>query len=76
MSSEIKDGSNVLELGCGPGHLSEKILINMPNTRIVCIEGEKKFVKMAKTRLSTFIESGRLQVVQGDSKTSMLTTLS
>jgi ubiquinone/menaquinone biosynthesis C-methylase UbiE len=52
MELGLSDGMSIVELGSGPGFLTEKILEKFPDLRITCIEMDPIFVDYARTYLS------------------------
>ncbi len=48
----LKDGMNILEIGSGPGFLTEKLLIEFPNIGITCVEKDNSLVSFAQENLS------------------------
>ena len=45
----------IVDLGCGPGNISEKLAIKWPNTEVVGIDGSKEMILRAEynKRIST-----------------------
>ncbi len=57
----LKDGMRVLEIGMGPGYVTEQLLKDYPNLEIVGIDINSRFVDLAKKRFKhdprvTFVE--------------------
>ncbi len=46
-----KDKIKILDLGCGTGNLSQKLLLAYPNARISCVDMAENMLKMAKAKL-------------------------
>jgi tRNA (cmo5U34)-methyltransferase len=46
-----KDRLRIVDLGCGTGNLSKKLILTYPNARIICIDMADNMLKMAKTKL-------------------------
>ena len=42
----------IVDLGCGPGNISEKLAIKWPNTEVVGIDGSKEMILRAEYNLS------------------------
>ena len=42
----------IVDLGCGPGNISEKLAIKWPNTDVVGIDGSKEMILRAEYNLS------------------------
>ena len=40
----------IVDLGCGPGNISEKLAIKWPNTEVVGIDGSKEMILMAELK--------------------------
>tara|TARA_B100000900_G_scaffold87262_1_gene70875 strand:- start:964 stop:1653 length:690 start_codon:yes stop_codon:yes gene_type:complete len=47
----------IVDLGCGPGNISEKLSINWPDTSVLGIDGSKEMIYKAKSRRSLQEES-------------------
>lgn len=54
--------TNILDIGCGPGHVSEQILLRNTVCHITCIDAQPRMIKAAKTRLSQFIAGKRAEL--------------
>lgn len=54
----------LLEVACGPGHYSERLLVAMPRLSIVCVEIEPRFIAQSTARLRRF--GRRFRAVRGD----------
>lgn len=48
----LEDGMKVLEVGCGPGFVTEQLIKNLPKSKITAIDFDKKLLTNAK-QLST-----------------------
>jgi len=46
-----RDGQSILELGCGPGWITEKLLEAFPNSRISALDHNPAMVEFARARL-------------------------
>ena len=44
----LRDGMNVLVVGCGPGHYAAALLAALPSLRITCVEREPSFVRQGR----------------------------
>ena len=78
MMVEVLDGGlasrgRVLDLGCGTGSLSERILDHFPRVRIVAIDRDPLLLKIGRTALGTF--GGRLTWIDTDLRDSRWTKL-
>jgi ubiquinone/menaquinone biosynthesis C-methylase UbiE len=60
----LKDGMSVLELGSGPGFLTEQLLALVPNSSITCVEIDRTLLDQAEQRLH-HKASQRLRFVEG-----------
>lgn len=47
----IKDGSKILDLGCGPGFYTEKLLNEFSKSKIVALDSDKYLIEFAKKML-------------------------
>jgi len=55
----LRDGMSVLDLGCGPGHFTERLVNELPNASITALDADGASLEQARRRL------GRRRVVQG-----------
>ena len=46
----ISSNDLIVDLGCGPGNISEKLSKEWPNTSVIGIDGSKEMIKMAMIR--------------------------
>ena len=46
--SGIKEGMSILEIGSGPGYVTEQIKKSFPNNPIVCVEPSQRLLEIAK----------------------------
>ena len=46
----ITSNDLIVDLGCGPGNISEKLSKEWPNTSVIGIDGSKEMINMAKIR--------------------------
>ncbi|HET7528082.1 MAG TPA: methyltransferase domain-containing protein [Burkholderiaceae bacterium] len=56
----IRDGMSVLDMGCGPGHFTERLAGHLPDARITALDSEPRWLDLARRRLA-----GRALVVEG-----------
>jgi ubiquinone/menaquinone biosynthesis C-methylase UbiE len=56
----LRDGMAILEVGCGPGYVTEHLLEALPTSRITAIEIDAALAQQATDRLRTF---HRVQIV-------------
>jgi SAM-dependent methyltransferase len=54
----------LLEVSCGPGHFSERLLLALPRVSIVCVEIDARFVRESRRRLARF--GRRFRAIRGD----------
>jgi ubiquinone/menaquinone biosynthesis C-methylase UbiE len=48
----LRDGMAVLDLGCGPGHFTERLAQDLPNATITALDGEPRWLDLARQRLA------------------------
>jgi ubiquinone/menaquinone biosynthesis C-methylase UbiE len=56
--------SRVMDLGCGPGTLAEKMLATFPAMHVICSDGSDEMLKLARQRLASYGE--RVSYAQAD----------
>jgi SAM-dependent methyltransferase len=57
--SVFLDGrSRVMDLGCGPGTLAEKLLTAFPEISVICSDGSDEMLSLARQRLASFGKRG------------------
>jgi ubiquinone/menaquinone biosynthesis C-methylase UbiE len=61
----LHDGVSILELGSGPGFVTNKLLEMLPSSHITALEIDPMFIDLAKQYLGHAIKAGRLNIVQG-----------
>jgi SAM-dependent methyltransferase len=54
----------LLEVSCGPGHFSERLLGALPRVSIVCVEIDARFIRESRRRLARF--GRRFRAIRGD----------
>ncbi|WP_152396931.1 class I SAM-dependent methyltransferase [Paenibacillus guangzhouensis] len=59
----LQDGMKVLEVACGPGFMTEKLVENLPNSQITAIDIDQGLLDRAKGRLE-HVPAKRVQFVQ------------
>lgn len=47
----LRDGMSILDLGCGPGHFTERLAQWLPHARITAADAEARMLDAARTRL-------------------------
>lgn len=62
----LKDGMKILEVGSGPGFITEKLLKDYKNSHITALEINEDFIKYTKSHLKTEHDDNRLRLVHGD----------
>jgi ubiquinone/menaquinone biosynthesis C-methylase UbiE len=56
--------SRVMDLGCGPGTLAEKLLAVFPEMNVICSDGSDEMLRLARQRLDSF--GDRASFIQAD----------
>jgi ubiquinone/menaquinone biosynthesis C-methylase UbiE len=56
--------SRVMDLGCGPGTLAEKLLAVFPEMNVICSDGSDEMLRLARQRLDSF--GDRASLIQAD----------
>ena len=56
--------SRVMDLGCGPGTLAEKLLATFPDMHVICSDGSDEMLKLARQRLASY--GDRVSYAQAD----------
>ena len=51
----------IVDLGCGPGNISEKLAIKWPNTEVVGIDGSKEMILRAEYNKNISTEQKKLK---------------
>ena len=51
----------IVDLGCGPGNISEKLAINWPNTDVVGIDGSKEMISRAEYNKKISLNRSKLE---------------
>ena len=59
----LKDNSRILEIGSGPGFVTERLLDAFPRSNVVCLDIDDVMLKIAKKRLSHY---NRLSIIKGN----------
>lgn len=62
----LRDGMSILELGSGPGFVTEQLLALCPNSHVTCVEIDPDLVPRAEQYLQSRGLVGRYTIVQGD----------
>ena len=61
---ELPDGSYIVDICCGEGHLCEYLLENIPNINILAMDGDADMLQQTAARLARF--EGRFKTAQFD----------
>jgi len=56
LSVFVSGRSRVMDLGCGPGTLAEKLLAAFPAMHVICSDGSDEMLKLARQRLAAYGE--------------------
>ena len=51
----------IVDLGCGPGNISEKLSMKWPKALVIGIDGSKEMIRVAELNKTTSLNSGRLK---------------
>lgn len=51
---ERKEKLKIIDLGCGTGNLSKKLMLTYPNAHITCIDMAENMITMAKSKLKKY----------------------
>ncbi len=62
----LYDGMSILEVGSGPGFITEQLLTLCPNSRVTCVEIDQDLILPAERYLRSKDLEGRYTIVQGD----------
>ena len=62
LKNEINLGEEdlIVDLGCGPGNISEKLSIKWPRANVVGIDGSKEMILKAKSKRKNSLKRGKL----------------
>jgi len=58
----LVDGMSILEVGCGPGFVTERLLDMFPHSRVIAVEPDPGMSSLARNRLREFLGT-RLDIV-------------
>ena len=58
-----QESPRVLDLGCGTGNITEKVLKRFPDAKITCLDVSDKMIDIAKEKLSDY---DNIEYVNGD----------
>ncbi|MEO6458084.1 MAG: methyltransferase domain-containing protein [Chloroflexia bacterium] len=62
----LRDGMSILEVGSGPGFVTEQLLVLCPNSHITCVEIDPDLIMPAEQYLQSKGLGGRYAIIQGD----------
>ena len=68
----LKDNSEILEVGCGPGFYTKILLNSFPNSEITAADIDENFLKYADKRLDYKVYGDRVALVKDDVTKSAL----
>jgi len=54
LAAFIDGPARVMDLGCGPGTLAEKLLAAFPDMHVICSDGSEEMLKLARERLGSY----------------------
>ena len=75
----LNKGELIVDLGCGPGNISEKLSIQWPKASVIGIDGSKEMIRIAELNKKTSSNCGRLKnlsYICADIKTLKLSDIS
>lgn len=61
----LSDSSRILEIGSGPGFVTERLLNAFTRSHLVCLDIDEVMIDIAKKRLQNY-KTDRLSIIQGD----------
>src|SRR4051794_16883943 len=62
----LRDGMSILEVGSGPGFITEQLLKELPNSKITCLEIDPDMVQRADRYLKGQGLEGRYEIIEGN----------
>src|SRR5438874_9036969 len=62
----LQDGMSILEVGSGPGFVTEQLLALYPNSHVTCVEIDPDLASRADEYLQSHGLQGRYAIVQSD----------
>ena len=62
----LRDGMSILEVGSGPGFVTEQLLALCPNSHVTCVEIDPDLIAPAEQYLQSRGLEGRYIIIQGD----------
>src|SRR5688500_11136646 len=62
----LRDGMSILEVGSGPGFVTEQLLVLCPNSHVTCVEIDPDLIGPAERYLEGRGLGGRYTIIQGD----------
>ncbi len=65
--AEEMKSARILDVGCGPGVLVSTLASRLASSRLFGIDPSPSMVRIARRRLSEFIEQDRIRIEEGDS---------
>ena len=58
---ELNENNLIVDLGCGPGNISEKLSLKWPNAKVLGIDGSKEMIRMAESSKTKSSNQSRLK---------------
>tara|TARA_B100000700_G_scaffold328093_1_gene444741 strand:- start:717 stop:1385 length:669 start_codon:yes stop_codon:yes gene_type:complete len=52
---------SILDLGCGPGNISEKLALMFPNASVIGLDGSEAMLAIARERKTNQVKQGKLE---------------
>jgi len=62
----LRDGMSVLEVGSGPGFITEALLRLLPNSKVTCLEIDPDMIRRAGSYLKSQGLEGRYEIIEGN----------
>lgn len=62
----LRDGMSILEVGSGPGFITEQLLMQCPTSHVTCVELDRDLIGPAEDYLQSCNLTGRYTIVPGD----------
>lgn len=53
----------ILDLGCGPGNISFRLIKELPNTRLIGVDGSEEMIKYANIKKNTLTNNNRISFI-------------
>jgi SAM-dependent methyltransferase len=62
----LRDGMSILEVGSGPGFITEQLLRELPNSKVTCLEIDPDMIERAGRYLKSQGLEGRYEIIEGN----------